>query len=301
MIHIVKTELFLLVLILTCAVVVFPAQTEKPHSIMLASLSVFPKKWDKEANAQKIERMARTAVQEDAEFVITPEGALEGYVVNEVINEKDPERKKELTQKFHDLAEPIEGKYIKQFCALARELKIYLVLGFLEGEGEKLYNTAALIDPEGNIIGKYRKTHFWQGYDVNPPGYTPGNSFPVFNLGFLNVGEMICADRRFPEVARTLALKGADLIVCPAYGSWGERNTALMRTRAFENQVFIVFTHPNQSLIIDRDGNIIGQCGKDEFVVEKISLDHLGKNRATVIYRRPEMYNFLQKQIDSFR
>ena len=300
MIHIAKSELLLMISMMTCAVAVFATQTEKPHFLTIASLSVFPQKWDKQANAKKIEEMVRVAVQQGAEFVVTPEGALEGYVVNEVINEKDPERKKELTQKFHNLAEPIGGKYIKHFCALAGELKIYFVLGFLEKEGDKFYNTAALIDPGGNIIGKYRKTHFWQGYNVNPPGYTPGNSFPVFNLGFLNVGEMICADRRFPEVARILALKGADLIVCPAFGSWGERNTALMRTRAFENQVFVVFTHPNQSLIIGRDGNIIGQCGKDEIVVEKISLDHLKKNRATVIYRRPAMYDFLQKQVDSF-
>ena len=195
-----------------------PVEDCKKDSIRIAALSIVPEKWDKDANTEKITKMVRQAVKQGAELVITPEGVLEGYVVNEVIKEKDPNRKSELTQRFHELAEPIDGPYIEHFRNLADELDIYLVLGFLEADGRKFYNTAALFGPDGTIIGKYHKTHLWQGYDVNPPGYTAGNTYPVFDLGCMKVGMMICFDRQPPEPARLLALGGADLILCPSFG-----------------------------------------------------------------------------------
>ena len=164
---------------------------------------------------------------------------------------------------------------------------------FLEAKGTDIYNSAVFVGPDGNQIGCYHKTHFWQGYEVNPPGYTTGDSFPVFSLGNMNLGIMICADRRFPEVARSLMLNGADLIVNPAYGNHGELNTALMRTRAFENQTFIVFSHPMHSLIIDNDGNILNECGTDSLVLANIPWRKVEKKRPTVRFRRPELYKVL--------
>jgi len=263
---------------------------QNPDSLVIASLSIFPDKWNKAANARRIEKKIRQAHAQGAQLVITPEGALEGYVVNEVIRERDAAVKADLTMRFEKIAEPLDGEYIRRFRNLADELDIYLVLGFLESQGQKRYNSAALFGPEGELAGIYRKTHFWQGYDVNPPGYTPGDRYPLFDIGPLKLGLMICADRRFPEVARELALKGADLIACPAYGSWGEKNTRLLGTRAFENQVSLVFTHPEQSLMFNRDGDLLGQCDRDDILLGKVPAMHFDKTRASVIHRRPESY-----------
>ncbi len=270
---------------------------EEPTSVRVASLSILPTKWDKDANTTKIERMVRDAAKQGARFVITPEGVLEGYVVNEVINEKDPVKKQELTHQFRELAEPIDGKYIVHFRKLADELNIYLILGFLEADGEKFYNTAALIGKDGELIGKYRKTHFAQGYDVNPPGYTPGDEYPVFDMGYMKVGMMICFDRTLPEPARLLALGGADLIACPAYGGWGELNTWRMRIRANENNVYVIFTHPNQSLIIDRNGELLAEKSEvDAIVMSDILVSGYKKSNSRISNRRPETFKGLSAE-----
>ena len=261
-------------------------------TLRIASVSIFPEKWNKDANAAKIEKFVRDAASQEARLVITPEGVLEGYVVNEVIREKNPAKKALLIERFQQVAEPIDGPHIKRFADLANELKIHLILGFLESvaDGERTYNTAALFGPDGNLIGKYRKTHFAQGYQVNPPGYEPGNRYPVFDIGALKVGMIICFDRQPPEPARQLALQGADLIACPSYGSWGEWNTNLMRVRAYENHTYVVFTHPEQSLIIDRGGNVVANGSKDSVTIHDIDITELRKTRASIVNRRPETY-----------
>jgi len=289
--------------LLACALVLAAARLDagepgKPATISIGSVSIFPTKWDKDANSERIERMVREAAERGARFVITPEGALEGYVVNEVIREKDADQKARLTERFRKLAEPIDGPFIDRFRKLADELDIHLVLGFLEAEGAKTFNTAALIAPDGRIIGKYRKTHFHQGYEVNPPGYTPGDAYPVFDVGFMKVGIMICFDRQLPEPARALALAGADLIACPSYGGWGDWNTRMMQVRAYENHANVVFTHPEQSLIIDRNGKLLNECRKDAIAVHDLDLSDLSKTRQSITKRRPETYRSLSERTD---
>lgn len=259
-------------------------------TLRVASLSIFPEKWNKEANARKIEKMVREAAAKKAQLIITPEGVLEGYVVNEVIRADDPAKKSELIKRFRETAEPIDGEYIKRFRRLADELDVYLILGFLEAEGERTFNTAALIGPDGSLVGRYRKTHFHQGYTVNPPGYTPGDEYPVFDIGPLKIGMMICFDRQPPEIARHLALGGADLIACPSYGGTGDWNTRLMQVRAFENDTYVVFTHPEQSLIIDRGGELLETGSQDTITISDIGVTNLKKTRESFTRRRPETY-----------
>jgi predicted amidohydrolase len=266
-----------------------PAQ----KTLRVASCSIFPTKWDKPGNADKVEKVVRDAAAKGAQLVITPEGVLEGYVINEVNHEKDPAKKAQITQKFHETAEPIDGPYITRFRKLADELNIHLIVGFLERDGEKMYNTAALLGPEGQLVGRYHKTHFAQGYDGNPPGYMPGDEYPVFDIGSLKVGMMICFDRQVPEAARQLALNGADLIACPSYGSKGDWNTRLMQVRAYENQAWVTFTHPEQSLIIDNNGKLLDEVATDQFVIREIDLTHLEKKRVAIKNRRPQTYKKL--------
>lgn len=235
--------------------------------VRIASASVLPEKWNKKTNWERIEALVRKAAEEGAQLVVTPEGALEGYVINQVNEVENQTKKNETVKQFVQLGEPLDGPYIQKSADLARELNIYFVLGFLERTGDTLYNTVILLDPVGDIIGKYSKTHFAQGYAVNPSCYVPGEEYPVFQTPFGKVGMLICYDRQLPEPARILAVKGAQLLLFPSYGSYTDQdgwNTVLMRTRAYENQTPVVFSHPKQNLLLNQDGKIIEMSGSGE-------------------------------------
>jgi len=222
-------------------------------TLRVASLMLQPVKWDKDANRARLEKAIREAKRQGAELVVTPEGALEGYVVNEVIRATG-EKRNELTARFNALAEPCDGPYIQHFRKLCEELKVHLVLGFLESDGGQTYNTAILIRPDGTIAGKYRKTHFAQGYSNgdekgdNPPGYLRGTEYPVFEIRGRKMGIMICYDRREPVVAKSLVANGADFLINPAYGMMGDCNCRFLTARAQETHVPILFVHPNQTV-----------------------------------------------------
>ena len=119
-------------------------------TLRVASLMIRPVKWDKDANRARLERAIREAQRAGAELIVTPEGALEGYVVNEVIRATGAKRR-ELTERFGALAEPCDGPYIQHFRELCQELQVHLVLGFLEADAGKTYNTAILIRPDGSV------------------------------------------------------------------------------------------------------------------------------------------------------
>ena len=99
--------------------------------------------------------------------------------------------------------------------------------------------------------------------------YTAGGSLPVFGADFGPFGVLICADRRWPETVRTLALKGARVIFNPTYGMHDERNLHMMQTRSYESELFIAFTHPQQALLTAPTGQVICNETRDDvsFVV----------------------------------
>jgi predicted amidohydrolase len=101
-------------------------------------------------------------------------------------------------------------------------------------------------------------------------------------------------DRQLPETSRILAIKGAQIILVPAWGMCGEMNDVLMRTRAYENGVHVAFVHPKRCLIIDPDGTIIAQDSGtgDEIVKSKITLRGSGPH-GPMKRRRPEIYGEL--------
>lgn len=230
-------------------------------TLRVASLMLVPVKWDKAVNAKRLEEAIREAKAKGAELIVTPEGALEGYVVNEVIRATGEQRQK-LTERFNALAEPCDGPYLQRFRKLCKELRVHLILGFLEADAGKTYNTAILIRPDGTIAGKYRKTHFDQGYSNgnekgdNPPGYLRGTKYPVFEIAGRRMGIMTCYDRREPAVARNLVANGAEFIINPAYGMMGDCNCEFLSARAKETGVPILFVHPEQTVYTDKRGQI---------------------------------------------
>ena len=112
-------------------------------SFTIAGLRVTPERWNKHANLAKIERYAREAAAQGANVVVTPEGFLEGYVGNKSAN-------KDLTrEKYFAIGETIEGPMLSRIRELARELKIYLLVGFAERRDEQMFNSLVIFSPEG--------------------------------------------------------------------------------------------------------------------------------------------------------
>jgi predicted amidohydrolase len=250
-------------------------------SFNVAGLRMMPHRWDKQANFTKMERFAREAAAKGANLVITPEGFLEGYVGNDHAN-------KDLTrEKYFAVGEAIDGPLLSRARDLAKELKIYLLLGFAERRGDKMYNSLAIFSPEGRLAHRYSKAHNADDEPYN----TTGIEFPVADTPLGRWGTLICYDRQLPETSRILSIKGAQLIIVPAWGAHGDMNDAMMRTRAFENGVYVAFVHPQRALIIDPRGNIVAQDagGDDQVVMARVTLDQrIGKS--AIRSRKPELY-----------
>ena len=119
------------IIILTFSVLAYAGSEEREEvvKIKIASLSFVPVKWDKDSNLKKIEEMAREAAANGAKILVTPEGAVEGYVVNEVNKEENKDLNFE--NKFFELAEPLNGASVKRIAKLSRELKVDIILGIL--------------------------------------------------------------------------------------------------------------------------------------------------------------------------
>jgi predicted amidohydrolase len=160
---------------------------------------------------------------------------------------------------YADVAEPVPGPSTEFFGELAKKHDLYVVVPVFEREAGAIYNTAALVGPEG-FLGKYRKVCLPRGeYDG---GITAGSEYPVFHTRFGTVGMMICWDVHCPEVARNLAENGAEVIALPIWGG----NPKLAAARAIENQVYLVtstYTTDESWMktgIWDLDGNLAARA-----------------------------------------
>ena len=162
---------------------------------------------------------------------------------------------------YADAAEPIPGPSTEYFAALAKQHDLYIVAGLIERDGHLIYNVAVLIGPGGDIVGKYRKVTLPRG-EIEA-GVTPGNEYPVFETRFGKVGMMVCYDGFFPEVARELTNRGAEVIAWPVWGC----NPMLGAARACENHVYLVSsTYTDTSMnwmisaIFGHDGAALAQA-----------------------------------------
>jgi predicted amidohydrolase len=251
---------------------------------VVAAMRVQPKPWDKAHNFALLERYAKEAAEQGATLIVTCEGFLDGYTSN-------PKHAPGVTrERFFEFGEPLDGPWLKRVGELARELKIYISIGFAERDGDDMRNSVAVFSPAGQVVLRYSKTH-----SIDEPYNTPGDTFPVAATDLGKLGALICYDRRFPEVPRILALKGAQILLIPAYGRDGERNEALLRTRAWENSVWVVYVRQNQALVINPSGKIMARDkGEgDELVFARIDLG--GEKGTGEIYERrsPGIYHEL--------
>lgn len=204
-----------------------------------------------------------------------------------------------LRRGFADCAEPVPGPSTEFFGALAKQHGLYIVAGLVERDGALLYNVAALLSPDGRLAGKYRKVALPRGEIEG--GLQPGSEYPVFETRFGKLGLMVCYDGFFPEVARQLTLRGAEVIAWPVWGC----NPLLASARAVENHVFLVSsTYEDVSrnwmltAVYDRSGQVLTRAEKwGEVVVTEVDLNRrtlwpsLGDFRAEIAPHRPTWEN----------
>jgi len=167
--------------------------------------------WDRDANIARAEALVRKAAGKGAELILLQELFETPYFPQE-----------ERAEHFA-LAAPVrDSKPVQHMRALAKELGVVLPVSFFERAGQAFFNSLAMVDADGAILGVYRKTHIPAG-----PGYqekfyfTPGDTgFQVHETKLGRIGAAICWDQWFPETARVLALKGAEILLYPtAIGS----------------------------------------------------------------------------------
>jgi predicted amidohydrolase len=211
-------------------------------------------------------------------------------------------------EEVDELAEEIPGgKTCRAMQDLACSKHIFLVFGMAERAGDHRYNAAAVIGPDG-FLGRYRKAHlFADEKDFFKPGDT---GFQVFDIGEARIGVMICFDWWFPESARVLALRGADIICHPANIVLPHCQEA-MATRSLENGLFSATANrigaesrgknplrfTGRSQVLDCTGSVITSMGEEETGASVVNIDvkkardkRIGVKNDRFSDRRPEFY-----------
>jgi predicted amidohydrolase len=193
--------------------------------VRIAGVQVEPKFADVSANLEILQQKTRTAAEQSARIVIFPEAFLTGYCFSS---------KSEAVA----VSQTIPGPATHRLTVLADQLNLFLVVGMLERDGERLFNSAVIVGPNG-VVGSYRKTHLpFLGVDKY---VTPGDQpYAVHDVAGLKMGLLICYDGSFPEASRCVMLAGADLICLPTNWPTGGCGAAeyLTNARAFENTLY---------------------------------------------------------------
>lgn len=265
-----------------------------------------------DANIDAVEALVRDATGQGAQVILPPE-LFEGPYFCQTQDEAH----------FATAAPVEEHRAVKAMQALAKELKVYIPCSFFERDGPHYYNSLAMIDDGGGVMGVYRKSHIPDG-----PGYTekfyfrPGNTgFKVWDTRHGRVGVGICWDQWYPETARALMLMGADILFFPtAIGdepAAEELDTSRLWRRAMvghsvSNVVPVVAsnrigregnaTFYGHSFIADERGDYVASFDAEESgaLVAEFDLERVKKHRATFGFfrdRRPELYGRLVEDV----
>ena len=260
-------------------------------------------------NLDKAERMVRQAAGGGANIILLQELFETPYFCKD----QKPE--------YFQLARPVhDNPLIERFSRLAAELGVVLPLSFFEAAGQAHYNSLAMIDADGSVLGVYRKSHIPDG-----PGYqekyyfNPGDTgFRVFRTRFCTIGAGICWDQWFPETARAMALMGAELLFYPtAIGSEppapdydsSRHWQRVMQGHAAANMVPLIaanrvgrevgegceITFYGSSFIADETGAMIAEAGREDeaILMRSFDLDRIANARrgwGLFRDRRPELY-----------
>ena len=276
--------------------------------------------WERDTNIDRAENLVRQAAAGGASIVL----------IQELF--ETPYFPIEQSHKHRSLACSLEeSEVVDHFSKLAKELEVVLPVSFFEKAGEVYFNSVAMADADGTILGVYRKSHIpnAQGYQEKEY-FSPGDTgFRVFNTRYGKVGILICWDQWFPEAARCLTLMGADIILYPTaigsgLGGGGDMLTGNDSVDAWRNamcghaacnilpvvasnrigreymtespDVYLDFY--GNSFIADHEGQVVAQAGRDQ---EEVLVHHFDFNQikeyrdswAVFRDRRPDLYDRL--------
>jgi predicted amidohydrolase len=248
-----------------------------------------PKLGENERNLDAgLARLAE-AVAAGAELLVLPECAIPGYMFGSL-------------EEAMPYAEEIPGPSTDALEAACRRLGAHVVCGLLERDGDLLRNAAVLVGPDG-LVGSYRKTHLpFLGVDRFT---TPGDELPVFDTTLGRIGVEICYDLRFPEVTRTLALRGAEIVAHPTnFPMAAKVQTELITVaRAAENRIFLLTANRvgkerwgefcGWSQIVDPYGKRLAEAGQREEALLVADIDiEKARDKDYVIPGEYELYLF---------
>jgi predicted amidohydrolase len=248
----------------------------------------------KDKNIEKIEKVVDSS---DSEIIVFPELCTTGY---------DFRSRPEAAE----FAEEFTGDTVSRFAEKSKESGKIIIFGFAERDGLKIFNSCALLFPEPDYNNVYRKTHLFFKerfcFDENDKGFFVVDYRPLD----IKIGPMICYDWRFPEATRTLALKGADLVVCPSNlvtNVW----PVSIPSRALENKVYMAVANRvgtenrngkellfnGKSAVYSYNSEIISKAGDDteelitaEIFPEKTRDKSFNEYNDIFTDRRPEFY-----------
>lgn len=243
------------------------------------------------ANVEKVIKAVQAAKRMDANIIAFPELAVTGYALS--------------AERFRELAEPIPGPTVSKLEVASKENDIYIAIGMAERTLGKVYNAGVLISPNG-LVGKCRKMHLFKW---EKKLFQPGEEIKVFRTDIGTFGIAICYDFEFPEYTRTLALKGANVILylSAEMSPYEEQHDTYVKARALENCVFIVGSNRvgkedshhffGRSQIIAPDGEVLSRISDHESMAfATLNMDRLAKAKALNPYlsdRKPRKYTIL--------
>ena len=276
---------------------------------------------DVQENINKAEKMVREAADNDANIILLPELFERQYFCQEKRYD------------YYDYALPLEkNPAVNRFKEVAKELGVVIPASFYERDIDRLFNTVAMIDADGSVLGIYRKTHIPDDHFYQEKFYfTPGDTgFKVFDTRFGCIGVGICWDQWFPETARCMAVQGAEMLLYPtaigsepildvdSSGHWrrvmqGHAAANLMPVVA-ANRIGVETVEPCKenagqsssldfygcSFIADATGDIIASAKQEETILYgEFDLDTLKEDRLSwglFRDRRPETYVVMTKK-----
>lgn len=243
------------------------------RTLTIAGAQVRPVPFDPAATLDKFEEEVHTIRRSFpvAKLLLFPELYLTG---------EDPFAPGAREGFVEEVAEEIPGPLSERVGKVAARAKRWVAAGsIVERDGERLHNTAIVFDADGRMVARYRKLFPWAPFDDE----APGDELCVFDVpGAGRLGMMICYDGWFPEVARGLALSGAELILHPTLTTTPDREEELVlaRANAIANQCYVMNVNAattiggGRSIGVDPEGKVLFELGQnEEFVVQEVDFD----------------------------
>ena len=276
------------------------------REITIATVQMKPRLGEAEENLVKMSEMiSRIASQQRIDLIVFPELVTSGY---------------ELGLRFTELAQRVPGPTVNLMAQRANEYGIYIAFGMVTKEKVEsvLYNSAILVGPDGELVDVYNKIHL-KGEERM--AFREGYKLPVAETEVGNIGMMIGYDLAFPEVARSLALDGAEVLVCLANWEAGQIDEwkTYVRSRAYENSVYVAAANRvgedvtlnfgGESMVVGPRGQIYASLADETdpetgapmegFSVARIDLDEVRKFREEYQFiqtRQPATYRTIVKK-----